>query len=86
MSFRIIGLDPTPFRHLFGLPDQEFERLNVKRVVAERKPGYPDRAELLASGREVEPAIERLLENPAASYIHAHYAKRGCYAARIDRA
>jgi hypothetical protein len=40
----------------------------------------------LASGREVEAAIERLLENPAANYIHAHYAKRGCYAARIDRA
>ena len=40
----------------------------------------------LASGREVEAAIRRLLENPLAAYIHAHYAKRGCYAARIDRA
>ena len=40
----------------------------------------------LANGREVEAAIRRLLENPAAAYIHAHYAKRGCYAARIDRA
>ena len=40
----------------------------------------------LAEGREVEAAIRRLLGNPAASYIHAHYAKRGCYAARIDRA
>jgi Protein of unknown function (DUF1203) len=40
----------------------------------------------LASGREVEAAIRRLLENPLAAYIHAHYAKPGCYAARIDRA
>lgn len=40
----------------------------------------------LADGREVEAAIERLFANPAATYIHAHYAKRGCYAARIDRA
>ncbi len=40
----------------------------------------------LANGREVEAVIRRLLENPAAAYIHAHYAKRGCYAARIDRA
>jgi hypothetical protein len=31
-------------------------------------------------------AIERLFANPEAAYIHAHYAKRGCYAARIDRA
>ncbi len=21
MSFRILGLDPAPFRHLYGLPD-----------------------------------------------------------------
>ena len=40
----------------------------------------------LADGRELEVAIERLFANPAATYIHAHYAKRGCYAARIDRA
>ena len=40
----------------------------------------------LADGRELEAAIERLFANPAATYIHAHYAKRGCYAARIDRA
>ncbi len=40
----------------------------------------------LTSGREVDAAIERLLENPATAYIHAHYARPGCYAARIDRA
>jgi hypothetical protein len=40
----------------------------------------------LTSGREVEATIERLFADPAAAYIHAHYAKRGCYAARIDRA
>ena len=37
-------------------------------------------------GREVEPVIERLLANPRVQYLHAHYAKPGCYAARIDRA
>jgi hypothetical protein len=40
----------------------------------------------LADGRELEGAIERLFADSAAAYIHAHYAKRGCYAARIDRA
>ena len=40
----------------------------------------------LTDGRDVEAAIERLFGDPAAAYIHAHYAKRGCYAARIDRA
>ncbi len=155
MAYRITGLDPTPFRNLFGLSDEKLGKLNVKRVVADAKPGYPDRVELrdaepgetllllnylhqpaespyrsshaifvregattaceavdetpeclrirpislrafdasgmmvdadLANGREVEAAIRRLLENPAAAYLHAHYAKRGCYAARIDRA
>ena len=42
-------------------------------------------ADLTDTG-DLKPAIERLLSNPDAAYIHAHYAKRGCYAARIDRA
>jgi hypothetical protein len=39
----------------------------------------------LTGGGDLKPAIARLLANPKAAYIHAHYAKRGCYAARIDR-
>jgi len=39
-----------------------------------------------AEGDAIEPAIERLLADPAASYLHAHFAKPGCYAARIERA
>ena len=37
-------------------------------------------------GTEVEPVIERLLAEPRTAYVHAHYAKAGCYAARIERA
>jgi hypothetical protein len=40
----------------------------------------------LADGRELEPLIERLLQRNDVAYLHAHYAKRGCYAARIERA
>ena len=40
----------------------------------------------LISGDGLKPTIERLFANPEAAYVHAHYAKRGCYAARIDRA
>ncbi len=40
----------------------------------------------VVEGREAEPVIERLFGDPAVAYIHAHYAKPGCYAARIDRA
>ena len=40
----------------------------------------------LVDGRDIEPLIERLLGNAQAAYVHAHYAKRGCFAARIERA
>jgi hypothetical protein len=40
----------------------------------------------VVEGREAEPLIVRLLADPAIAYIHAHYARPGCYAARIDRA
>jgi hypothetical protein len=155
MSFRITGLDPAPFRHLFGLSDEELAARGAKRCVADQKPGFPDRVELrdaepgesvllinhthqpadtpyrashaifvregaeraysavdvvpeplrgrpislrafdgdhmmvdadLVDGRELESLIERLLADPKVSYLHAHYARRGCFAARIERA
>lgn len=40
----------------------------------------------VTDGRELEPLIERLLADPRAAYLHVHYARPGCYAARVDRA
>jgi hypothetical protein len=39
----------------------------------------------VVEGARAGPLIERLFADPAVAYIHAHYAKPGCYAARIDR-
>jgi hypothetical protein len=39
----------------------------------------------LVNGAEMEAAIGRMFARPEVAYLHAHYAKRGCYAARIDR-
>ncbi len=155
MSFRVRGLDPAPFRHLYGLSDDALAAHGVKRTVADAKPGFPDRVEVrdaeqgetllllnyehqpadtayrarhaifvregaetafdavdtipeplqmrpislrafneagemvdadLIDGRDLAPLIERFFAEPAIAYLHAHYAKRGCYAARIDRA
>lgn len=155
MSFRITGLDPAPFRHLYGLPGDELAARGVERHVADAKPGFPDRVELrdaepgepllllnythqpagtpyrashaifvregaeraydqvdevpeplrvrlislrafdgkhhmvnadVVAGQEIEGVIERFLANPGVSYLQAHYAKQGCYAARIERA
>lgn len=40
----------------------------------------------IVEGREARPVIARFLENPEAAYLHAHFARRGCFAARIERA
>ena len=40
----------------------------------------------LVAGEDLGDALGRLLANPNAAYVHIHYAKPGCYAARADRA
>lgn len=40
----------------------------------------------LVDGRDMEPALAVLFGLPATAYVHVHYAKFGCYAARADRA
>lgn len=39
----------------------------------------------LIDGAALEPSITRLLADDRVAYLHAHYAKRGCYAALIER-
>jgi hypothetical protein len=40
----------------------------------------------LVEGAKLEDAIERLLAEPRAAYLHVHFAAPGCYAARVERA
>ena len=40
----------------------------------------------VCEGSEIEVVIERLFSLPNLAFIHAHHARRGCYAARIERA
>jgi len=40
----------------------------------------------LADGREAEALIERLLADEQVAYLDIHYARRGCWAARAERA
>jgi hypothetical protein len=154
MRFRVRGLAPEPFRHLFGLDDAALAAAGARRYVVDHAPGFPDRIEVrdlepgetafllnyvhqpadtpyrashaifvregataayesvdeipaalrirtislrafdaahmmvdaeLVDGRQLEPAIARMFADPQVGYLHAHYAQRGCYAARIER-
>jgi len=40
----------------------------------------------VCEGRDIEGVISRLFADPRTAYIHAHIARPGCYAARIERA
>lgn len=155
MSFRITGLSPEPFLHLFGLPDAELQRHGAQRCHVDQPHGFPDRIELrdcapgesvlllnymhqpadtpyrsshaifvregataaydavdtvppvlqsrllslrafdaahgmvdadVVDGAALQPLIGRFLADPGVQYLHAHFARRGCFAARIDRA
>jgi len=40
----------------------------------------------VVEGKALAPMVEKFLALESVDYLHAHFAKRGCYAARIDRA
>lgn len=154
MSYVITGLDPAPFRHLYGLSDAELASAGAVRMIADAKPGFPCRVTLedaepgaavllvnhehlpvdtpyrsrhaifVAEGAErparykgaipdqlrlrlvsvrafdagdmmidaevvdgagLEAEIARMFADPRAAYLHVHNARRGCFAARVDR-
>lgn len=59
MTYRVLGLDPAPFRVLYGLDDDRLTARGVRRVVADTSPGYPDRIEM----RDAAPGEALLLVN-----------------------
>ncbi len=89
----------TPFRSSYAIYVREgaqdrYDRINEvpeqfrSRVLSLRafdESGMLRDADIVDGGA-AESLIERLLSCPETAYIHAHYAKPGCFAARIDRA
>jgi len=154
MSYVIQGIDPEPFRRLYGLSDEALAAEQVVRFTVEKKPDAPCRVELVdvepggtvllvnythlpvaspyrsshaifvregaevaarfenavpeplairllsvrafdaagmmtdadvIEGRHLKPLIARMFADPAVAYLHVHNARRGCFAARVDR-
>ena len=59
MNFRIPGLEPTTFKHLFNLCDEDLAAHGVIRYVVTAKPGFPCRVSL----QDAEPGAKVLLMN-----------------------
>lgn len=65
-TFRITGLNPDAFRHLFGKSDDQLAALGARRYVVDATPGFPDRIEM----RDLEIGERALLAN----YTHLDHA------------
>jgi Protein of unknown function (DUF1203) len=65
------------------IPEQLRKRLLSVRAFDEN--GMMVDADVI-EGRLLEEMIGRFFANDAVAYIHLHYARPGCYAARVDRA
>ena len=59
MTYRIRGLDPTPYRPLMGLSDAELASHDAVRMTVDTKPGFPCRITL----DDLEPGTNVLLLN-----------------------
>ena len=46
MHYRICGLSPEPFRHLFGLDDAALAQQSIRRYAVDEAPGFPCRVGL----------------------------------------
>jgi hypothetical protein len=46
MTYRIRGLDPTPYKPLFGLSDEELAERGIVRMIVNEKPSFPCRVSL----------------------------------------
>lgn len=86
MPYTITGLSPAPFAPLFDLDDAALAARGARRVVADRRPGYPCRVSL----EDAAPDDELLLVhhvsragNTPYRASHAIYVRRGATAARF---
>jgi len=65
------------------IPEQLRKRLLSARAFDES--GMLREADV-TEGRDLEALIDRFFADKTVAYIHLHYARPGCYAARVDRA
>lgn len=59
IDYRVTGLSPEPFTHLFGLDDAQLAAAGAKRYVVDATPGFPDRIEM----RDLNPGEVAILIN-----------------------
>ena len=74
MSFRVTGLDPSHFRHLWTASAQELSDAGVIRLVVNHDPGFPDRITLDDAPLGSEVLLLNHLSQPANTPFRACHA------------
>ncbi|MDI6539790.1 DUF1203 domain-containing protein [Pantoea ananatis] len=81
MGFRISGLNPEPFTHLFGKGEHYLKQHRALRISVDSYPGYPDRISLrdIPAGETVI-LINHTYQPADTPYLgsHAVYLWEGC--------
>jgi len=70
-----------------NLPQGEVPEMIRKRIISLRafdSDGMMVNADV-TNGTDVAAGIEALFRHPSTDYIHLHFAKQGCFAARVER-
>src|SRR6476646_1191520 len=55
MTYRITGIDPAPYRHLYGLSEEELASQGIVRMTVTEKPSFPCRVSL--TDREIGESV-----------------------------
>jgi hypothetical protein len=83
MTYRITGLDPSPFKPLFGLSDKELAGRGIVRMIVTEKPSFPCRISL--ADREIGEQV-LLLNHVSHDVANPYRASHAIFVADADQA
>jgi hypothetical protein len=82
MTYRITGLDPSPYRSLFGLADDELAARGIVRMTVDRKPKFPCRVSL--TDRDIGERV-LLLNHVSHDVANPYRATHAIFVAEIEQ-
>jgi Protein of unknown function (DUF1203) len=83
MTYRITGLDPAPYKPLFGLADEELAERGIVRMTVTQKPSFPCRVSL--ADREIGEEV-LLLNHVSHDVANPYRASHAIFVADAEQA
>jgi hypothetical protein len=83
MTYRITGLDPAPYRPLFGLSDDELAERGAVRMTVTEKPSFPCRVSL--TDRDIGETV-LLVNHVSHNVANPYRASHAIFVAEADEA